>query len=123
MRQPLLALAALSLTLNTTGPTMAAERVYACDGGAFVTYLSGPREMRVSMPGTDGWAIAMPLAIEGDHVVVWSPHGENSVDKNYAPNTPYVVQTFHEGQWFPNGTASETSFDLGTGEVQCALVP
>ena len=64
----------------------------------------------------------MPLAIEGDHVVVWSPHGGNSVDKNYAPKPPYVVQTFHEGQWFPNGTASETSFDLGSGEVQCALV-
>ena len=104
---------AFSVAVATASLADAAEATFACDGGAFVTYLSGPREMRVSAPGTDGWAIAMPYAGKRDGVAVWSPF----VSKAFTEprKAPYVQGTLDPATRVP----VSASFDIGSGVVRC----
>ena len=61
-------------TLAIAGPAHAAEQVYTCDGGAFLTV--NAYEARVSLSNSDGFAIAMPFIGEWDHYRIWSPRTE-----------------------------------------------
>lgn len=106
----LIAIAALAVLATPA----AAEATFTCDGGAFVTYLSGPREMRVSVPGTDGWAIAMPYAGRRDGVALWSPFVSRAFTE--PRKAPYVQGTLDPATRQP----VSASFDIGSGVVRCA---
>ena len=104
-------------TLAIAGPAHAAEQVYTCDGGAFLTV--NAYEARVTLSNSDGFSIALPFIGNWDHFRVWSPHTE-PVDDDMNIATPSVVQTYHSPQGEPTGT----SFDLGdgSGDHECELI-
>lgn len=111
MRRIVLTAAAV---ISFSRPAAASVSVYVC-ADAFVTVNS--YEARVSVPHNDGFAFAMPLTFDGDHLRVFSPHTK-LVSRDFDIAVPYVAVQFRGHTMPPDAV----SYGLGSGEIACSPI-
>lgn len=105
------AIAAAVLATLSSASAAAADDVYSCEGGAWVTFVDATNEALVGGLA-DGFSIALPFAGAMGRFATWSPSGRDAVGERKAPFVEY---------WQPASGPEQVRFNLGDGERHCTL--